>query len=652
MPATASPLLNLPSTTLTSTAPKTGFDNTAKPSNKDFAHLLGQADSRSRTHSKASAAHPQAETKKGEPLPQGKTLPGDRHRGSAAQQPEANAQDAGHQVLDDSNQAADEQPGEQVNNQTEAHKADRAIPEDTQPSGPIEELSDETTEPHQHLVFTNPDPIPTQPQVEIQPDPSQETDTSTEQDATELPSWLIQARQQSSALDSQYLEPATEAVPEASTSDVGLGLPEALNNTNPTLSVPDQGQEQEQGQTQDTKAPATLDVKAHFGTDEAQLIRQTTTATDQDPGLVKSTLNDAETSANTTGAKAPSTLKPHQAPTTDQQPPVQPEGQTQSTIQPQVVARQPDSESQPPLESAPSETPASAKVPTDTPRRETASGFASVRAHESQPQVQANSSSQQDSLGQGRQQPQNPVSTPRLDLDEELALRTTETQTTPSQDGTKTADTATSPSTSSELAKHFGQLLSPDSSRLKPEIRSLHQASELPQTMRTLDTPMGTKGWEQGVGERIHWMLGNGLAKAEIRLNPQHLGPLEIRVNLHNEQTHVSILAQHSATRDAIEASLPRLREMFQDANLNLGNLDVGRREAQQQGGQQYQNQGQHQGQTQGQNQAHGQDKEQEAGPEGPHRTRNPFAQAEEDGIIDFRRPVSRLSSTLIDDFA
>ncbi len=104
-------------------------------------------------------------------------------------------------------------------------------------------------------------------------------------------------------------------------------------------------------------------------------------------------------------------------------------------------------------------------------------------------------------------------------------------------------------------------------------------ASVLTQT-KSLDIPVGAKQWSEGVGERIQWMMNKGIDQAQIRLSPQHLGPLEIRVSMLNDQANVSIMAQHAVTREALENSLPRLREMLQESNLTLGSMDVGQREA------------------------------------------------------------------------
>jgi len=93
-----------------------------------------------------------------------------------------------------------------------------------------------------------------------------------------------------------------------------------------------------------------------------------------------------------------------------------------------------------------------------------------------------------------------------------------------------------------------------------------------------LDTPLASRGWEQGVGDRILWMLGNSVQGVSMRINPAHLGPVEIKLSMHQDQATVTFNAQHAVVREALEASIPRLREMFQENNLQLAQVDVGQR--------------------------------------------------------------------------
>ncbi len=95
------------------------------------------------------------------------------------------------------------------------------------------------------------------------------------------------------------------------------------------------------------------------------------------------------------------------------------------------------------------------------------------------------------------------------------------------------------------------------------------------QTALALERPVGQPGWNQELGNRIIWMTGKSVDVAEIRLNPPHLGPLEVRINLNQDQASVAFTAQNSVVREAIEAAVPRLREMFSSQQLNLVNVDV-----------------------------------------------------------------------------
>jgi len=93
-----------------------------------------------------------------------------------------------------------------------------------------------------------------------------------------------------------------------------------------------------------------------------------------------------------------------------------------------------------------------------------------------------------------------------------------------------------------------------------------------------IDIPMGEPGWSKGLGERILWMVGQSIQSASIQINPRHLGPVDIQLNLQQDQASVSFSSPHAVVRDVLEAAIPRLREMFSDSSLQLVNVDVGQR--------------------------------------------------------------------------
>ncbi len=86
---------------------------------------------------------------------------------------------------------------------------------------------------------------------------------------------------------------------------------------------------------------------------------------------------------------------------------------------------------------------------------------------------------------------------------------------------------------------------------------------------------VATRGWGAAIGERLMWMVKGDRQVARLKLNPPNLGPLEVRVSVNQDQTSVSFMAQHAAVRDALEAALPRLREMFDQQSMQLVRADI-----------------------------------------------------------------------------
>ena len=70
--------------------------------------------------------------------------------------------------------------------------------------------------------------------------------------------------------------------------------------------------------------------------------------------------------------------------------------------------------------------------------------------------------------------------------------------------------------------------------------------------------------------------MNKRLGNAEVRLNPAHLGPVEVSIRVDEEQARVTFSAAHAATREAIEQAVPRLREMLAQQGLELRQTDVG----------------------------------------------------------------------------
>lgn len=81
--------------------------------------------------------------------------------------------------------------------------------------------------------------------------------------------------------------------------------------------------------------------------------------------------------------------------------------------------------------------------------------------------------------------------------------------------------------------------------------------------------------WDEAIASRLQFMLGQNVQKAEIRLDPPDLGLIEVQVQVNRDQAHVHFTSPHAQVRDAIEAAVPRLREMFAESGLSLADVNV-----------------------------------------------------------------------------
>jgi flagellar hook-length control protein FliK len=111
----------------------------------------------------------------------------------------------------------------------------------------------------------------------------------------------------------------------------------------------------------------------------------------------------------------------------------------------------------------------------------------------------------------------------------------------------------------------FAQVLS-DSSSTLPSSRVL--------------VPVGQQGWGREVGQQVVWYVSQNISAANLRLNPQHLGPMELQVTMDGDQANVAFVSQHAVVREALESAIPRLREMLAENGLNLANVNVSQHDA------------------------------------------------------------------------
>ena len=100
--------------------------------------------------------------------------------------------------------------------------------------------------------------------------------------------------------------------------------------------------------------------------------------------------------------------------------------------------------------------------------------------------------------------------------------------------------------------------------------------SELPLSMQTIGTNVRSQRWGQELGQRLVFMVNKDIKEAKIKLSPEKLGPIQIKITLDkDQQMSITIVAQNGTTRGLLENAIPKLREMLEDSNAEVVNVDV-----------------------------------------------------------------------------
>lgn len=94
---------------------------------------------------------------------------------------------------------------------------------------------------------------------------------------------------------------------------------------------------------------------------------------------------------------------------------------------------------------------------------------------------------------------------------------------------------------------------------------------------RALAGTVGTPPWREALGTELRLMIERGVGAATLRLSPEHLGPLEVRIDFTDDGAKVWFTASHADTRAALAEALPRLRDMLASVGVNLGEAGVQR---------------------------------------------------------------------------
>ncbi|GAB3738260.1 hypothetical protein GCM10028794_20870 [Silanimonas algicola] len=137
------------------------------------------------------------------------------------------------------------------------------------------------------------------------------------------------------------------------------------------------------------------------------------------------------------------------------------------------------------------------------------------------------------------------------------------------------------PSALTALTETLGLERAPDAAPLAPTspapaLHKLDLAQAFPAPV-----PLPSPRFAEEVGARLQWIAEQQGGEATLRISPEGLGPVEIRLKLDGDRVDLGFAATQQDTRQALQDALPKLREMLAQQGLQLGQADVGQKHAQ-----------------------------------------------------------------------
>lgn len=106
------------------------------------------------------------------------------------------------------------------------------------------------------------------------------------------------------------------------------------------------------------------------------------------------------------------------------------------------------------------------------------------------------------------------------------------------------------------------------------QVEHLARSADTPVRV-ALEAPPRSQGFPAELSEKIVWLVGRQAQVADLSLNPPQLGALEVRLSLSGGEAGAQFYSPHPQVREAIEAALPKLRELLAQAGIALGDAQV-----------------------------------------------------------------------------
>lgn len=104
--------------------------------------------------------------------------------------------------------------------------------------------------------------------------------------------------------------------------------------------------------------------------------------------------------------------------------------------------------------------------------------------------------------------------------------------------------------------------------------QSLTQTIPVTHTMN-LSMPVNLSQWQASLTEQIVMLTRQDIQTAEIKLHPQELGSLHIKLAMHDDNMQLHMMTAHAVVKGVLESALPFLRTSLEEQGITLQQADV-----------------------------------------------------------------------------
>ena len=119
---------------------------------------------------------------------------------------------------------------------------------------------------------------------------------------------------------------------------------------------------------------------------------------------------------------------------------------------------------------------------------------------------------------------------------------------------------------------HQASSLSPMTN--EPNLLSSANSTVTPYTM-DLSTPVDVAQWQKSLTQHIVMFNRQGMQTAEIKLHPQELGSLHIKLAITDDNINLHMMTEHNMVKGVLESALPFLRTSLQEQGFTLQQTDI-----------------------------------------------------------------------------